>query len=141
MPKFAANFTMMYNEYAFLDRFSAARTDGFSGVEFLFPYDFAPEEIKTRLDENELSQVLFNCPPGDWNGGERGIASLPGREDEFKHSIEQALDYARILGNKCLHVMAGLIQPDQDRAHHRDIYLHNLAYTAEQAKPLGIKIL
>ncbi|MGZ3157519.1 MAG: 2-oxo-tetronate isomerase [Burkholderiaceae bacterium] len=141
MPKFSANLTMMYNEYPFLERFTAAKEDGFAGVEFLFPYDFAPAQIKLRLDENELRQIVFNCPPGDWNAGERGIASLPGREDEFKFSIEQALNYARILGNKCLHVMAGLIQPDQDYTHHHAVYLHNLAYAAEQAKSLGINIL
>jgi hydroxypyruvate isomerase len=141
MPKFAANLTMMYNEYPFLDRFAAARKDGFSGVEFLFPYEFNSAEIRARLDGNELSQILFNCPPGDWNAGERGIASIPGREDEFKHSIEQALNYARTLGNKHLHVMAGLIRADHDRAQYHDVYLKNLAYAAEQAKPFGITIL
>jgi hydroxypyruvate isomerase len=141
MPKFAANLTLMYNEYPFLDRFSAAKKDGFSGVEFLFPYDLTPSEIKGRLDENGLRQIVFNCPPGDWSAGERGIASLPGREEEFKRSIEQALAYAQILGNKHLHVMAGLIQHEQDRTLQHDIYLKNLAYAAEQAKPLGITIL
>lgn len=141
MPKFAANLTMMYNEVPFLDRFSEAKNDGFAGVEFLFPYDFLPVNIKSRLDANELTQVLFNCPPGDWNAGERGIAALPGREDEFRRSMEKALNFARILGNKRLHVMAGLIQPGVDRMQHEDVYLKNLAYAAEQAKSLGITIL
>ena len=92
MPKFAANLTMMYGEYPFLDRFYAAKKDGFGGVEFLFPYDFVAAEIKSRLDENDLIPVLFNCPPGDWAAGERGIASLPGRQDEFKRSIEIGKD-------------------------------------------------
>ena len=37
MPKFAANLTMLFNEMPFLDRFAAARTADFAGVEFLFP--------------------------------------------------------------------------------------------------------
>ena len=141
MPKFASNLTMMYNEVPFLDRFSAAKSDGFAGVEFLFPYDFIPSEMKSRLDDHQLDQVLFNCPPGDWAAGERGIAALPGREDEFKRSVEQALGFARILGNKRLHVMAGLIPPGSDRMQHQDVYLRNLAYAAEQAKPLDTTIL
>jgi hydroxypyruvate isomerase len=141
MPNFAANLTMMYNEVPFLDRFAAAKNDGFSGVEFLFPYDFDPAEIKAHLEESELTQALFNCPPGDWAAGERGMASLPGREEEFKRSIEKALVYASILGTKRLHVMAGLIQKGQTRAHHRDAYIKNLAYAAEQAKPHDITIL
>ena len=79
MPRFAANLSMMYQEHAFLDRFAAAAKDGFEGVEFLFPYDFDKADIRARLDDTGLTQALFNAPPGDWAGGERGIASLPGR--------------------------------------------------------------
>lgn len=141
MPKFAANLTMMYNEHDFLDRFAAAAKDGFEAVEFLFPYDFPASELNSRLMDNNLHQVLFNCPPGDWVVGERGIASLPGREEEFKRSIELALDYAQVLGNTYLHVMAGLLRPGQDRMRHREVYLRNLDYAARQAAEHGIVIL
>ena len=99
MPRFAANLSMMYQEHAFLDRFAAAAKDGFEGVEFLFPYDFDRADIRARLDDAGLTQALFNAPPGDWANGERGIASLPGREDEFKRGIATALEYAQVLGN------------------------------------------
>ncbi len=141
MPKFAANLTMMYKEQPFLERFSAASKDGFNGVEFLFPYEYSPADIRSRLDAHGLEQALFNCPPGEWNAGERGIASLPGREDEFKRSIDQALSYAQVLGNKCLHVMAGLIKTDQDRARHLAVYSQNLAYAAQQTAGSGIAVL
>jgi hydroxypyruvate isomerase len=141
MPRFAANLTMMYNEHAFLDRFAAAAKDGFEAIEYLFPYDFRAGEIKARLDANRLTQALFNAPPGDWAGGERGIASLPGREDEFHRSVDTALDYARVLGNRKLHVMAGLIGADQSHAKHRNVYLHNLAYAAQAAQAEGIMVL
>jgi hydroxypyruvate isomerase len=138
MPKFAANLSMMYQEHEFLDRFAAAAKDGFKAVEFLFPYDYPAAEIKARLTGNGLTQALFNAPPGDWSKGERGMASLPGREDVFRRSFEQALDYARVLGNTRLHVMAGLIAPGTERARHHDTYVKNLAWAADQAAPLGI---
>jgi hydroxypyruvate isomerase len=141
MLRFAANLSMMYNEHAFLDRFAAAAKDGFEGVEFLFPYDYEVTEIHSRLNSLGLTQALFNAPPGNWEAGERGIASLPGRETEFKQSIDTALSYATVLGNKSLHVMAGLIQPEQDRAKHRDVYLSNLAYAAKQAASAGVTIV
>ncbi|PQV49864.1 2-oxo-tetronate isomerase [Paraburkholderia sp. BL21I4N1] len=141
MPRFAANLTMMYNEHAFLDRFAAAAKDGFDAVEFLFPYDFPAEEIKARLDAHGLTQALFNAPPGDWAAGERGLASLPGREDEFRRGIDTALNYARVIGNRKLHVMAGLIGADQARAQHRDVYLRNLAHAAQAAHAEGILIV
>jgi hydroxypyruvate isomerase len=141
MPRFAANLTMMYTEHAFLDRFAAAAKDGFEAVEYLFPYDFSADEIKARLDTNGLTQALFNAPPGDWAAGERGIASLPGRQDEVRRSVDTALGYARVLGNRKLHVMAGLLGADQSRAEHRDVYLGNLAYAAQAAQAEDIMIV
>lgn len=141
MPRLAANLTMMYNEHAFLDRFQAAASDGFQGVEFLFPYDIAAADIRARLQDNGLTQALFNAPPGDWAAGERGIASLPGREDEFLRGLDQALGYAAQLGNRSLHVMAGLIRPEQDRAAHRAVYVRNLARAASAAASAGITVV
>jgi len=138
MPKFAANLSMMYPEHDFLGRFAAAAKDGFNGVEFLFPYEYAAAELKARLADNGLTQALFNTPPGDWSKGERGVASLPGREDEFRRTFDRALAYARALGNARLHVMAGLIAPGTERARHHDTYVKNLAWAADQAAPLGI---
>jgi 2-dehydrotetronate isomerase len=141
MPRFAANLTMMYNEHGFLDRFAAAAKDGFKGVEYLFPYDFAATDIKARLDAHGLTQALFNAPPGDWAAGERGMASLLGREDEFRRGLDTALEYTRVLGNRKLHVMAGLLGAGQSRERHRELYLQNLAYAARTAQADGILIV
>src|SRR5260370_23041530 len=97
MPRFAANLSMMFNEVPFLDRFEAAARAGFKAVEFLFPYEFSAAELKSRLDANGLRQGLFNMPPGDWAAGERGMASLPGRQGEFRDSVKRALGYAGAL--------------------------------------------
>ena len=132
MPKFAANLSMMYQEHDFLDRFGAAAKDGFRGVEFLFPYDFSAADIKAQLDAHQLTLALFNCPPGDWTKGERGMGSLPGREEEFQAAFRKALSYADVLGNKRLHVMAGLMQPGKTREEHRATYVKNLAWAAQQ---------
>ena len=141
MPKLAANLSMMYQEHPFLDRFAAAARDGFKAVEFLFPYDFPAADVKARLGDAGLVLALFNAPPGDWGAGERGLSSLPGREEEFRRGVATALDYARALGNQRLHVMAGLIQPGEDRTRHRAVYLANLAYAAKQAASLGITVV
>lgn len=141
MPRFAANLSFMYPETDFLARFAAAAADDFTGVEYLFPYDYDATDLAVRLTDHNLTQVLFNAPPGDWNGGERGIASLPGREEEFKRGIAKALDYADALGNKLIHVMAGLIEPHQDRAWHYDTFVRNLAYAADQASAHSITIV
>ncbi len=108
MPKFATNLSMMFTEVPFLDRFDKAAEAGFDAVEFLFPYDFAPEDVADRLKRNNLTQALFNMPPGDWAQGERGFAALPGRFEDVKASVDRALTYAEATGVKRLHLMAGI---------------------------------
>lgn len=108
MPKFAANLSMMFNEHAFLDRFKVAAEAGFTAVEYLFPYEHPPEAIARALKDNGLTQALFNLPPGDWAAGERGLAALPDRFEEFAAGVEEALRYAEATGVKQLHMMAGL---------------------------------
>lgn len=141
MPRFAANLSMLYPQHEFLDRFAAAAADGFEAVEFLFPYDYSANELKQRLSDNGLVQALFNALPGDWAAGERGIATLPGREDEFRSGFDRALEYAAVLGNTRVHVMAGLLAAESDRARHHSVYLQNLAYAADQAGKAGITVL
>lgn len=141
MPQFAANLSMLYGEFDVLDRFGAAAADGFRAVEFLFPYAFDGRELRRRLDEHGLQQALFNGPPGDFARGERGLASLPGREDEFRRGIaEQALPYAQALQCRRVHVMAGLLPPGAERERHRETYLANLAWAAAQAAAAGVTL-
>ncbi|MDD3445204.1 MAG: TIM barrel protein [Zavarzinia sp.] len=110
MPRFAANLTMMFGEWAFLDRFRAAADAGFAAVEFLFPYDHAPEVIARHLTDNGLSLALFNLPPGDWAAGDRGLAALPERRDELRAGIDPALRHAEATGVPRLHLMAGIAE-------------------------------
>jgi hydroxypyruvate isomerase len=141
MPKFAANLTMMFNEVPFLQRFDAAARAGFAAVEFLFPYEHPVGEIAQRLNAAGLQNVLFNLPPGDWSAGERGLAALPGREDEFRAGLAQALAYAHALGTPRLHAMAGLLPPDADPASYRATYIANLRAACAQAAGHGITLL
>jgi hydroxypyruvate isomerase len=139
MPRFAANLTMMFNEWAFLDRFAAAADAGFAAVEFLFPYDHPPEEIASRLRTAELTLVNFNLPPGDWGAGERGLAAMPGREAEFVAALDRALPYAKATGAGRVHAMAGLVSPDDPAA--AATYAANLRYAAERLASEGIDLL
>ena len=137
MPKFAANLSMMFTEHAFPDRFAAASQAGFTGVEFLFPYDYPAADLRARLDEHGLTQALFNTPPGDWAKGERGLAAIPGREAEFEVAVERALVYADVLGNSCIHAMSGLVPDGGDRDAFRATLVGNLRRAAPVAAARG----
>ncbi|MFN7726705.1 MAG: 2-oxo-tetronate isomerase [Rubrivivax sp.] len=141
MPRFAANLSMLYNEHPFLDRFAAAAADGFQAVEYLSPYAHPAAELKQRLADHGLQQVLFNAPPGDWDAGERGLACLPGREAEFRAGVARALEYAEVLNCPRVHLMAGLAPAGAERAQLQATYEANLAWAAELAATAGRDVL
>ena len=139
MPHFAANLTMMFNEWGFLDRFKAAADAGFDAVEFLFPYEHAPDVLAKLLQKNNLKQVLFNLPPGKWANGERGIAALADRAAEFRASVDIALTYAVALNAPTLHVMSGHAARADDTA--LVAYREALAFACEAAARHNITIV
>jgi len=141
MPKFAANLTMMFNEAPFLERFERAAKAGFQAVEFLFPYDFAPDTIKLLLDRHDLKLVLHNLPAGNWAASERGIACLPERVDEFRTGVAKAIEYARVLGVDQLNCLAGKAPQGADEAVLRSTFVANLRYAARELGNAGLKLL
>lgn len=140
MPRFAANLTMMFTELPFLDRFSAAADQGFQWVEYLFPYEFAPEDLACALERNRLKQALFNLPPGDWTAGERGLACLPGREKEFDDAVEKAVLYAQALNCPRLHAMAGNRLPGASAEILLATYLGNIRRAAQRLSDKGLEL-
>ena len=141
MPKFAANLTMLYNEVDFLLRFGAAARDGFSGVEYLFPYPYQKELLVEQLKAHKLVQVLHNLPAGDWAKGERGIAVLPDRTSEFQDGVGTAIEYASALGCKQVNCLAGIAPPGVAPEKVRQTFVANLKFAATKLEQAGIKLL
>jgi hydroxypyruvate isomerase len=141
MPRFAANLGFLFPELPFLDRFAAAAGAGFTAVEFAAPYEYPQAELRSRLADNGLTQVLINSPAGNRAAGERGFACLPGREGAFRDSVGQALDYAVALGCGRVHVMAGM--PPAGLAYDTALALYaaNLAWAGEEGRKAGVKLV
>jgi hydroxypyruvate isomerase len=132
---------MLFNEVPFLDRFEAAAKAGFRGVEFLFPYDFPSGQITERLRKNNLEQVLFDLPAGDWAAGDRGNAIFPDRVGEFQDGVGKALEYAGALGCKRLTVLAGKQPSNVPLEKLHKTLVDNLSFAAGKAAPLGITLM
>ena len=141
MPKFAANLTMLFTEAPFMERFALAAKAGFEGVEYLFPYDFDRDAIRAELDRHGLKQVLHNLPAGNWAGGERGIAILPDRIDEFRRGVASAIQYATTLGCTQINCLAGIIPAGIADDVLRTTFVANLKYAAAELGKHGIKLL
>lgn len=141
MPKFSANLSFLYQDLPFLDRFAAAANDGFGALEYLGPYDEPKEKVAEALQENRLKQALFNIPSGNWAGGERGIASLPDRVDDFRKGVSLALDYAAALDCRQLNVLSGIGPAGADPALLEQALVANLKYADERCRDASIKLL
>jgi hydroxypyruvate isomerase len=139
MPRFAANLSMMFNEWDFLDRFAAAAEHGFEAVEFLFPYAYAPDAVARKLRDAGLTQALFNLPPGNLDAGERGLACRPECRDAFRASVATALTYAAATGVKRLHLMSG--HGDRNDPSMLQAFTDALRHACEEAARHGIDIL
>jgi hydroxypyruvate isomerase len=141
MPRFAANLTMLFAEMPFLDRFAAAKAAGFSGVEYLFPYDYDKADLREQLDEHGLIQVLHNLPAGNWAAGERGIAILPDRVDEFRDGVAHAISYAKALDCRQLNCLVGIAPRDADPFEMNEVLVENLRFAADALARERIKLL
>jgi hydroxypyruvate isomerase len=141
MIQLAANLSTLFTELPFLDRIDAAAQTGFRAVECQFPYAVPSQQIAARLAPTGMQWVLFNAPPGKAEMGERGIASLPGREREFDAGIEQAAEYLAATGCTRLHVMAGLLPAGADRLRHIDQFIGSIARAADQLSTVGATVM
>lgn len=139
MPRFSANLTLLFNEVPFLDRFDAAARAGFDAVEFMSPYEHSTAELARAARDADVEIVLFNAPPGDPTSGEFGLAALPGRERDLSKSVDVALDYARALNCKRIHMPAGLI--DRSDVNAQVAYRNSLETACRAASPYGVDIL
>jgi hydroxypyruvate isomerase len=141
--RFAANLSWLYPDLPFLDRFEAAARDGFEGVECLFPHEHDTAEIQARLRDLNLKLVLFNARPGDWMAGDRGLACVNGREDEFQRAVIEAIKRAAQLNCPRIHLMAGLCREPtlEARQAAKALYLRNLQWAAEQAAQAGVTFM
>ncbi|MCF7480912.1 hydroxypyruvate isomerase family protein [Vibrio sp. J1-1] len=141
MAKFAANLTLLFTEVPFMERFEKAHRAGFKAVEYLFPYAYEPQELADKMQQFGLEQALFNMPPGNWDAGEKGFAAIPGREDDFKASVETALMYANKLNCKKVHAMSGIVDERFTREQHVETFIANIRYAADKFVEHGIELM
>ena len=129
MPKIAANLNLLFQEVPVAERIGAAKKAGFAGIEFLIPYDQSAITLAADLEKHHMPLVLINTPAGDWDAGERGMAAIPNRVQEFRDGFRRALEIGEITRPETIHIMAGIAQ-GPDSLH---CYLDNLNWACSLA--------
>jgi hydroxypyruvate isomerase len=141
MTKFSANLTMMFTEVDFLERFEKASANGFDAVEYMFPYDWPAEQLQECLQRHNQQQILFNLPVDEWAAGGRGIACIPGKEQQFQENVGRAISYAKVLDCSMLNVLVGLTPDGENRDKVRKTLVDNLRFAADELAKEGVTLL
>ena len=140
MPKFSANLTMLFTEVGFFERFERAAMAGFKAVEYMFPYTYDGGHDRRRTGKIQSHPGAVQFPAGNWEAGERGIALLPGREEEFKDGVERAISFAKTLKCSSVNCLVGLT-PDAPPVKVRETLVGNLRFAAEKLGKENIRLL
>lgn len=138
--KFAANLSLMYTELPLLERFQAAKDDGFEAVEIQFPYTENVVELQQALLQSGTQCVLINIPAGDLMSGGAGLAAISGKESEFIDAIEQCIPFAKALNVRCVNLLAGRCYDESLRPAHMAQFCRSLEYAAQRFALLGITV-
>jgi hydroxypyruvate isomerase len=135
MLKFAANLSLLFNEYPFLERFGAAAAAGFRFVEYQFPYEFDPSDVAAAARSHRLGVVLHNLPQHERS------ACDPAGAAQFRDGVAQAIDYAQAAGCRQLNCLSGRMPEGTERAEARATLVTNLRFAAEETRKAGIRLL
>jgi len=141
MPRLAANLSLLFPHLDFLERFDAAAGAGFRYVEYQFPYAWRANEVAERARAAGVEVVLHNLPGGDFGKGDRGLACLPERRNEFRDGVARAIEYARAVGCPRLNCLAGVVADEAPRARHFDTLVDNLRYAAGMLRAEGMRLM
>ncbi|WP_299283432.1 TIM barrel protein [uncultured Tateyamaria sp.] len=135
--KFSANLGFLWADRPLPDAIHAAKVAGFDAVECHWPYATPADEVKAALDATGLPMLGLNTDRGDVGGGENGLCSLVGRENDAHASITQAIEYAVRIGAGAVHVMAGFASG----APAHETFISNLRFACSSAETHGLTIL
>ncbi|XP_063380979.1 putative hydroxypyruvate isomerase [Cydia fagiglandana] len=131
--KFCSNLAFMFTEASsVLERYALAKDAGFKAVETGFPLGHTVDQVKQAKEKAGVEQVLINLKTGDVTKGELGVTAVPGKENEFKDNLKVTIEYAKAVGAKKIHIMAGRL--DTVTSENWTTYENNLKYAAELLK-------
>lgn len=132
MTRLSAHIGYLYTERPLAERLAAAAADGFTAVEHPEPWPIPAAEMAARLVD--LGLTFAQVSSGMGGTGEKGLASLPGRETAFRAGFQRAVDYALDVGCPFVHPMAGLGGEDST-------YRANIDWAVRACEGTGLRLL
>jgi len=137
MPRFSAHIDYLFSDRPLLQRIDAAAAAGFKAIECRFPENVSAGDFRRALERNSVQALGINSPTG--GESEFGLCAVPGRQDEWKKSFADALDYVTAVGASAVHCLAGKVDSDR-RAEAERVFVDNLRSAADLAAAKDIEL-
>jgi hydroxypyruvate isomerase len=126
--QFSANLGFLWADRPLPEAIRAAKAAGFDAVECHWPFETPIPEVRAALKETGLPMLGLNTRRGDPALGESGLCAVPGRVEDARASIDEAVAYATGIGAGYVHCMAGAASgPEAEAA-----FTANLRYALDQ---------
>jgi hydroxypyruvate isomerase len=137
MPRFSAHLDYLFTDRPFLQRIDAAAAAGFKAIECRFPEGVPADDFRRALERNNVQALGINSPTG--GKGEFGFCAVPGRQDEWRKSFADVLDYVTAVGASAVHCLAGKLAV-AERPKAETVFVENLKSAANRAADKNIKL-
>ena len=105
-----------------------------------WPYDVPASEVAATAQRTGVTLLGINTAPGNFAAGERGLGAVPGREQAFQATVDQAVEYCRLSGATAIHAMAGNVAA-ADKERGRAVFAANLREAAAKAATQNLTVL
>ena len=136
--KLSANLGLLWSELPLLERVYKAKEKNFDAVEFQFPYEVDANELKKAIDKINLPIIGINTIKGNVSKGDNGLNAVPSRVQEARSAIDQAIEYAKVIGSKNIHFMCGITEQNHNSL---KTLVENLQYAVSQLNDTNIRLV
>ncbi|SDL50363.1 hydroxypyruvate isomerase family protein [Nonomuraea jiangxiensis] len=113
MIRWTVNCSILYTDLPLLERPAAAAADGFSAVEFWWPWPVAVpadrdvDAFVRAVQDAGVRLTGLNFFAGDMPAGDRGLVSWPARAQELRDNIPVVADIGERLGCRAFNALYG----------------------------------
>lgn len=144
---YTVNCSILLTDLPLGERPAAARAAGFAGIELWWPFETSTPEADevdalVRTVERagvQLTGLNFNA--GDMPGGDRGLVSWPGREQELRANLDVVTAIGERTGCRAFNALYGNRVDGADPTRQDDLAAENLHLAAQAVARIGGTVL
>jgi hydroxypyruvate isomerase len=146
--RYEANLSILFTELPLLERPAAARAEGFTAVEFWWPWPEQPvpgdrdvDAFVSAVQDAGVQLVGINFFAGDLAGRDCGVLSIPSRVQQFRDNIDVTVGIGERLGVSGFNALFGNRVDDASPEEQDALGRESIAAAAKAADRIGATVL